>query len=106
MNDNDDPAARMAKPGYTVADLDVDPELINAEARAIVLACRPLLAGHHPGAIGAALAELTATFFASHHPSLRAELLDIHFNAVRELIGPCEQEIFSTRPRPEGWDDD
>jgi hypothetical protein len=52
----------------------------------IVDSIRPLLAGHHPAAQGAALADLLAIWLAGHEHSLREPLLNNHVVRVRELV--------------------
>jgi hypothetical protein len=74
-----------------------------AEQGAIVVAIKPLLAGHNPGVRGAALAELLAPFVAGRHPTVRDEILALHIGAVRQLIPVAEREIFGDGPRPDGW---
>jgi hypothetical protein len=69
----------------------------------VVNQIRPLLAGRSPEIQGAILAELLATFLAGHHPGLRDEILTLHVEKVRELIAPCEAELFATRERPKDW---
>lgn len=69
----------------------------------LALSIKPFFAGKPPELVGATLAELLATFIAGHHPDLREKILQLHFDAVRELIPVCEAEIFSVRPRPKEW---
>jgi hypothetical protein len=45
-----------------------------------------ILAGLAPEVQGAVLADLTALYFAGHHPSVREQVLAMHFEAIRSLI--------------------
>lgn len=45
-----------------------------------------ILVGEHPGTQGAALACVTASWIAGHHPSMREELIQMQVNGVRNLI--------------------
>lgn len=56
------------------------------EAMGLIDKCRPLLAGKHPAAQGAALADLLATWIAGHPPEIRDELLAHHIAAVKDMI--------------------
>jgi hypothetical protein len=60
----------------------------------IVDAIRPLLAGKDPAIQGAVLADLLAIFLAGHHPELREDILELHIDAVRELIPVNEAALF------------
>jgi hypothetical protein len=55
---------------------------------------KPMLAGHHPGMQGAALAELFSIFLAGHHPAQREQVLQDWLAAVRQLVPVSEAEIF------------
>lgn len=63
-----------------------DPKEIALQAEAIYKGCCAVLADHHPGAQGAALAELLAMWINGHAPELRAGLLSVHFEAVLERV--------------------
>lgn len=77
---------------------DIPPEI--TEVNDLIKACAQLLAGHHPNVVGAALADLTATWLAGHidlaskenTDRLRAELLEMHTEAVIKLI-PVNEKI-------------
>ena len=76
---------------WTQDELDTPPK--PADVMALIAAISPLLAGHHPSAQGAALADLLATWLAGHvadtlenSEALRRELLDLHVEKVRELV--------------------
>ena len=63
---------------------------------------KPHLARHHPGLQGAVLADLTSLWIAGHrHPDpaeqdrLRAELLEMHMDAVKQLVAPSDDAIDS-----------
>ncbi len=63
------------------------------DVEAIITAIRPLLAGRPPEVQGAVLADLTATWLASHFSTdanktvaLREQLLVMHIEFVRRLI--------------------
>jgi hypothetical protein len=55
---------------------------------------KPMLAGKGSEMQAGALAELLATFLASHAPPLREELLREHIECVLALVGPCEKHMF------------
>jgi hypothetical protein len=57
----------------------------NAVAKVVDRVC-PILAGHHPGIQGAALADLLAIWLAGHPPEVREGLLTFHIAQVRQLI--------------------
>lgn len=65
---------------------------------------RPLFAGQAPMVVGAVLAELLATWLASHtcgepgpNKKYRDELIRLHIAKVRQLIPIMEAEIGSAR---------
>jgi hypothetical protein len=67
---------------------------------------RPFLAGQKPEVVGGVLADLLAMLLAGHFAEteadtakLREELLRLHFEAVRELIGPNERMILERTRR-------
>lgn len=66
----------------------------------LVAQIRPILAGNDPRAQGAALAELVATFIASHAPPLRADALNLLDEAVGELIPVIEKQLFGAQGHP------
>lgn len=53
----------------------------------------PILHNKDPGAQGACLAQLTAKWFAGHHPDIRGEVIDEHFKCVLALIPIFEKVI-------------
>lgn len=59
-----------------------DPEAVDP----IADQCGKILAGHHPGEQGCALAYLLARWIKGHHPELREEVLRAHLEAVRKLL--------------------
>lgn len=59
-----------------------DPKKIAEEALEITVLCGAVLAGHHPGAQGAALAELLVMWINGHRPENRAGLIESHMEAV------------------------
>lgn len=65
-----------------------------AIASRLSLRIRPILAGHHPGVQGAALADLLSVWLAGHHPDMREEVFRVHMELVREMIPQSEKEIF------------
>ena len=62
---------------------EIDFPALQVESAAILDAVKPLLANHHPMAIGAALAELTALWIAGHSASLHHDMYDFHMDTVR-----------------------
>jgi hypothetical protein len=70
------------------------------ETRAIVDACKPLLAGHDPAVQGAVLADLTAMWLAGHmgedSEELRELLLSGFVELVRKLVPINEERIHET----------
>jgi hypothetical protein len=76
-----------------------------AATKAMKIAARikPMLKGKGPEMQGAVLAELVATWLAGHHPALRDVTLSMWLDTVKDLVSPCEDEIFGGGPRPEGW---
>jgi hypothetical protein len=46
---------------------------------------KPLLCGVGPDVQGAALAELLSLFLAGHAPEVRARVLELHLDVVRDL---------------------
>jgi hypothetical protein len=72
-------------------------------ANKIVLRIRPMLAGHDPDVVGAALAELVAIFFASHHPKLRGEQRDIWVRTMDDLIPVCLEQMIDEGKAPPQW---
>ena len=78
---------------------DIPPEI--TEVHELIQACGRLLAGHSPHVIGAVVADLTATWAARHldlaskenTDRLRAELLEMHHDAIKRLIPINERLI-------------
>ncbi len=62
----------------------IDPDM--APVAAMVSAARPVFAGRQPHHVGAALADLVATWLAGHPAELREDLLAMHIEYVRMLI--------------------
>lgn len=62
-----------------------DLKALQAEAEAIVGACRAHLGGHHPAAQGLALAELVAILVHGYAEEARAGVLAAHLEAVRSM---------------------
>lgn len=83
--------------------MTTEAEAMRLVAADLVEKIRPLLAGNEPEVIGCALAELLAILLAGHHPDLRKKLLKLHMQAVRDLVKPCEHELFAQRKRPKDW---
>jgi hypothetical protein len=72
-------------------------------AAELVETIKPLLAGHPPQVVGAALGELVAMLIAGHAPSLRAEARQRFVEMVDDLV-PLEVEALIDAGRaPEGW---
>lgn len=70
----------------------------------------PLLAGHSPEVVGAALADLLATWLAGHRQSdrattdaLRSDLLSMHIGVVKALI-PVNADMIRKHGSPYGMD--
>ena len=53
----------------------------------------PVLHGRDPGVQGACLVQLTAKWFAGHHPEIRGEIIKEHLRAIFGLIPVFEREI-------------
>ncbi len=72
-----------------------DPEVHDAimKAQELVKQIEPILHGSGAMAIGACLTELTAKFFAGHHPEIRKEIMGHHERCVEGLIPLCEKVI-------------
>lgn len=75
------------------------------EIRSIVEAARPIFAGKHPACQSAALAELLALWLAGHPNFMRDSLLAKHDQLVRDLITPCERELFGGGGHPQNTGD-
>jgi hypothetical protein len=73
------------------------------EAEALAHKIRRLLEGRGPEVQGAVLADLVSIFFASHHPALRAECVELWIRHMRELIPISEKQIFPNG-KPQGWE--
>jgi hypothetical protein len=77
------------------------------ESGEIVEQVRPILAGHSPEVIGAALADLFATLLAGHFDDrgavetaeLREEIMATWIETARRLIKPNEQMILARHRR-------
>jgi hypothetical protein len=77
------------------------------ESGAIVEQVRPILAGHSPEVVGAALADLFATLLAGHFDDrgpaetaeLREEIMASWIETARKLIAPNEQMILARHRR-------
>ena len=77
------------------------PKEIQALSEQVTSASSPLLAGQHPVAQGAALADLVATWLASHACTsgvagtrkLRQQLLSDFIIAVETLVPVCAEEL-------------
>jgi hypothetical protein len=74
----------------------IDPD----DAMRLSEAIKPLLAGQDEDTVGAALADLTSIWIASHFAgspadtkAYRATILEAFVNLVRDLIEPSEQQI-------------
>lgn len=67
----------------------------------LVAQIEPLLAGKGPAIQGAVLADLVATFFASHHPNIREGMLSRWIVTMQLMIPINEREIM-----PHGWPKD
>jgi hypothetical protein len=80
---------------------DMDENAICVEAEALIEQLRPLLAGHHPAAVGAVLADLLGTWLSGHHPAeLREQLLAAHIEVVREEFLPLAVSEKNDERRP------
>lgn len=73
-------------------------------ARAIAQEIIPMLAGRDAGVCGAVLMELVSIWIAGHNPSLRALIYEQWSKAMHDLVPIQDAIIFSTRPRPPGWE--
>lgn len=74
-------------------DLDYETTMMIAAAEDLCEKIEPLLKGKDPGAQGACLVQLTAKWFARHHPDIRGEVIDEHVKAIFDLIPVFEQII-------------
>jgi hypothetical protein len=74
-----------------------------AKATKLVERVRPILAGRSPEVIGAALAELAATFIANHAPPLRADQQRLFFDLVQELVPVVVEEGIAMGRYPPEW---
>jgi hypothetical protein len=88
-------------PVWTVADAAELKNVQRAAAELVTTIC-PILAGHHPGAQGMALAELVAMVIAGHRPDARAELLAAHVTLVEGLTPQHAADLWGNRPETEG----
>jgi len=79
---------------------NIDPDALIREGEALVEEIKPLLAGHNPGAQGAALAELVALYIAGHTPQLREDIMRAHGEIVRRLVPVADRELFGSRGHP------
>lgn len=73
--------------------MDYDDEFDGAEVWELIATIAPILSGRHPAVIGAALAELLATWVKGHQPikyaspkGIRHAALRYHMQYVRRLI--------------------
>jgi len=69
---------------------DCDPDRCAALTASIV----PLLAGQHPAEVGAALAELLATWIAGHEPGMREPILKIHVELVEKFMAVIAPDLW------------
>lgn len=72
------------------------------EALAVSKDIASLLKGRDPGVQGAVLADLLSIYLAGHAPDLREEILQMHIEAVRELVPVSEKQIFGEAGYPSG----
>jgi hypothetical protein len=98
----------MIKKTYTAEELAKRYDKLGGSelaTRALALAekMKPLLAGRGPDVQSAALTELVSIWLAGNHPQLRKAVWEEWTKTVLDLVPLQEQEMFSTRPRPEGW---
>lgn len=80
-----------------------DPELMPCdvnEIEGIVDQIRALLRGKAPQIVSAILADMLSHFIVSHHPSMREEILQGHFELVRDLIPETERQKFGGKGHP------
>jgi hypothetical protein len=71
------------------------------EINAIVAAARLVFVGHDPHVQGAALGELFAIWLAGHPNFLRETALSQTVKLARDLIEPCEREVFHGGTHPQ-----
>lgn len=74
---------------------EIDPDM--APVAAMVAAANPIFAGRQPHHVGAALADLVATWLAGHPAELREDLLAMHLEYVRKLT-PINAAEIGNRP--------
>lgn len=82
--------------------IDANDAVTIADGAELANEIRPLLCGQKPEVIGMALADLTATLFAGHHPELRKLSMDRWCDLVRDLTAyEVEEWIKAGRVGPE-----
>ncbi|MCA1419512.1 hypothetical protein [Bradyrhizobium sp. BRP23] len=78
---------------------------VAAHAEALCKIIERLLHGRGPVVQGAVLVDLTAMYFAGHHPAVREECITEFVKAMRELIPVNEAIIFEREGgKPAGWE--
>jgi len=67
---------------------DINDKELKAEIDELMDEAKDVFAGHHPGAIGAVLAELVSLWLAGHQidDKARKDLLRMHMDAVRAML--------------------
>jgi hypothetical protein len=80
-----------------------DYEAMAHEADDLVNELRSLLSGRDPDIIGAALAQLVATFIAGHNPALRAAQRELLLTTIDNLVPLCVEEMIEAGRAPAEW---
>ena len=83
--------------------MDIAAELLTQISEGLRDQLHHVLAGQHPSAQGAALADLLAMWLVAHPPQLREEMLRLHIEFVRKLI-PVNARIVADRYNLKDWD--
>lgn len=65
-------------------ELERSPEELAAAAGAIVAQCKPIFAGQHPVAQGAAIADLIALWLGGHRPDVREPAFNLLIELARK----------------------
>jgi hypothetical protein len=69
------------------------------EADEIVAAIRPLLAGRPPAVQGLVVVELAATWIAGHAEDIRAQILEMELQSIRELVPVIAAQLWEREPK-------
>jgi hypothetical protein len=73
------------------------------ESEELVAEIGPILHGHSPDSVGAALGELLAIVIAGHHPDLRESVLEALVKLVKDLTAITVEEMIENGKAPPDW---